>query len=180
MTGEVLQTLWFFVPAYLANMAPVVAQGHFGWLDRPLDGGRMWRGTRIFGAHKTWRGLVAGVVVGVAAVGVQRLLYESGRLRGLAAIDYADTTLALGFLLGLGTGVGDAIKSFFKRRVGIAPGGTWLGFDQLDFMVGAYVAALPVYAPPLPVFVLCLPIVMAGTILVTAVSYELGLKESWI
>jgi len=32
----------------------------------------------------------------------------------------------------------------------------------------------------LPVFVLCLPIVMAGTILVTAVSYELGLKESWI
>ena len=36
MTGEVLQTLWFFVPAYLANMAPVVAQGHFDWLDRPL------------------------------------------------------------------------------------------------------------------------------------------------
>ena len=52
MTGEVLQTLWFFVPAYLANMAPVVAQGHFDWLDRPLDGGRTWRGTRIFGAHR--------------------------------------------------------------------------------------------------------------------------------
>jgi CDP-2,3-bis-(O-geranylgeranyl)-sn-glycerol synthase len=180
MTGEVLQTLWFFVPAYLANMAPVVARGHFGWLDRPLDGGRMWWGTRIFGAHKTWRGLVAGVVVGVAAVWGQRLIYDSGGLRGLAPIDYTDTTLALGFLLGLGTGVGDAIKSFFKRRVGIAPGGTWLGFDQLDFMVGAYVAALPVHAPPLPVFVLCLPIVMTGTILVTAVSYELGLKESWI
>ena len=64
--------------------------------------------------------------------------------------------------------------------MGIAPGGTWLGFDQLDFMVGAYVAALPVYAPPLSMFVLCLPIVMAGTILVTAIGYELGLKESWI
>ena len=180
MIVEILQTLWFFVPAFLANMAPVLVRGHFEWLDRPLDGGRMWRGTRIFGAHKTWRGLVAGVVVGVAAVWVQRLVYESGGLRRLAAIDYAETTLALGLLLGLGTGVGDAIKSFFKRRVGIAPGGTWLGFDQLDFMIGAYVAALPVYAPPLSAFVLCLPIVMAGTIVVTAVGYELGLKESWI
>ena len=182
MTRGILQTLWFFLPAYLANMAPVVARGHFELLDQPLDGGRMWRGTRIFGAHKTWRGLVVGVVVGVLTVWLQRAVFEMGWLRELAAIDYDDTTIALpvGFLLGLGTGVGDAVKSFFKRRVGIAPGGTWLGFDQLDFMVGAYVAVLPVYAPPLPAFVPCLPIVMAGTILVTAVSYELGLKESWI
>jgi len=180
MTVQVLQTLWFFVPAYLANMAPVVAQGHFGWLDRPLDGGRMWRGTRIFGAHKTWRGLVAGTLTGVAAVAGQRLLYDAGWLRSLAPIDYGDTTLALGVLLGLGTGVGDAIKSFFKRRVGIAPGHSWIGFDQLDFMLGAYVAAVPVHAPPVLPFLLCLPIVMVGSVLVTTVSYELGLKESWI
>jgi CDP-2,3-bis-(O-geranylgeranyl)-sn-glycerol synthase len=180
MTHEILQTLWFFVPAYLANMAPVLAQGHLQWLDRPLDGGRTWRGTRIFGAHKTWRGIVAGTVVGVAAVAAQRLIYDAGWLRALAAVDYGDTTLLLGVLLGLGTGIGDAIKSFFKRRLAIAPGETWLGFDQLDFMVGAFVAALPVHAPSFPAFVLCLPIVMGGTILVTIVGYELGLKESWI
>jgi hypothetical protein len=47
-------------------------------------------------------------------------------------------------------------------------------------MVGAYLFASPIYAPPMLAFLLCLPIVMAGTILVTIVSYELGLKESWI
>jgi CDP-2,3-bis-(O-geranylgeranyl)-sn-glycerol synthase len=180
MTHDLLQTLWFFVPAYLANMAPVLVHGHLKALDRPLDGGRMLWGKRIFGAHKTWRGLVAGTVVGLAAFAGQRLVYDAGWLRGLAAIDYGDTTLALGLLLGLGTGVGDAVKSFFKRRVAIAPGEPWIGFDQLDFMVGAGLFAFPIHAPPLSAFLLCLPIVMAGTILVTIVSYELGMKESWI
>jgi CDP-2,3-bis-(O-geranylgeranyl)-sn-glycerol synthase len=180
MSHDVLQTLWFFVPAYLANMAPVLARGHFAWLDRPLDGGRLLCGERIFGAHKTWRGIVAGTVVGVAAFAGQRLVYDAGGFRGLAALDYGDTPLVLGLLLGLGTGVGDAIKSFFKRRVAIGPGESWIGFDQLDFMVGAYLFAFPIYAPPLTAFLVCLPIVMAGTIFVTIVSYELGLKESWI
>jgi hypothetical protein len=118
--------------------------------------------------------------VGIAALAGQRLVYDAGWFRGLAAIDYGDTPLVLGLLLGLGTGVGDAVKSFFKRRVAIGLGESWIGFDQLDFMVGAYLFAFPIYAPPLAAFLLCLPIVMAGTVLVTIASYELGLKESWI
>jgi CDP-2,3-bis-(O-geranylgeranyl)-sn-glycerol synthase len=180
MNHEVLQALWFFVPAYLANMAPVLVHGHLKALDRPLDGGRTLWGKRIFGAHKTWRGLAAGTVVGLAVFAGQRLVYDAGWFRGLAAIDYGDAPLTLGLLLGLGTGVGDAVKSFFKRRIAIAPGEPWIGFDQLDFMVGAYLLALPIYAPPMLAFLLCLPIVMLGTILVTILSYELGLKESWI
>lgn len=180
MNHDVLQALWFFVPAYLANMAPVLVQGHLTWLDRPLDGGRMLWGERILGAHKTWRGIVAGTLVGFAAFAGQRLLYDAGWLRGLAAIDYGEAPLVLGLLLGLGTGVGDAVKSFFKRRIAIAPGEPWIGFDQLDFMVGAYLLALPLGAPPMLAFLLCLPIVATGSILVTLVGWELGLKESWI
>jgi CDP-2,3-bis-(O-geranylgeranyl)-sn-glycerol synthase len=180
MTLDVLQTLWFFVPAYLANMAPVLVQGHFPGLDRPLDGGRMLWGERLLGAHKTWRGLVAGTVVGLGVFAGQRLLYDAGWLRALAPIDYGDTSLALGLLLGLGTGVGDAVKSLFKRRLAIAPGEPWVCFDQLDFMVGACVFALPFYAPPMLAFLLCLPIVVTGSIVVTILGYELGLKESWI
>jgi CDP-2,3-bis-(O-geranylgeranyl)-sn-glycerol synthase len=180
MSHDLLQTLWFFVPAYLANMAPVFAQGHFSRLDRPLDGGRMLGGKRLLGAHKTWRGIVAGTVVGVAAVAGQRLLYDAGWLRALAPIDYGTAPLALGLLLGLGTGVGDAVKSFFKRRIAIAPGEPWIGFDQLDFMVGAYLFAAPIYAPPVLAFLVCLPVVVGGSILVTFVGWELGLKESWI
>jgi CDP-2,3-bis-(O-geranylgeranyl)-sn-glycerol synthase len=180
VTHDLLQALWFFVPAYLANMAPVLVQGHFAWLDRPLDGGRMLWGKRVLGAHKTWRGLVAGAVVGTAAFVGQQLVFEAGWMRELAPIDYGETPIALGLLLGVGAGVGDAFKSFWKRRVSIAPGGSWLPWDQLDFLVGAWVFAAPVYAPPVYLLIVCMPIVVVGSVLVTTVGYELGLKESWI
>jgi CDP-2,3-bis-(O-geranylgeranyl)-sn-glycerol synthase len=177
---EVFQVLWLFVPAYLANMSPVFVQGWFERLATPIDGGRCFRGTRIFGDHKTWRGLLAGIVVGTAAYECQRLLHGAGLLPGLALLDYADDPLLPGALLGLGTGVGDAVKSFFKRRVGIPPGGSWLGFDQLDFFVGAYLFVSIVHVPPLLPAIACLPIVLVGSVGVTAVGWALGLKEAWI
>jgi CDP-2,3-bis-(O-geranylgeranyl)-sn-glycerol synthase len=132
----VLRVLWLFVPAYLANMSPVLVQRSFERLATPIDGGRSYRGKRILGDHKTW--------------------------------------------MGLGTGVGDAAKSFFKRRVGIAPGASWPVFDQLDFFAGAYVFLAPVYVAPLVPTLACLPIVLAGGVAVTAIGWALGLKEAWI
>jgi CDP-2,3-bis-(O-geranylgeranyl)-sn-glycerol synthase len=180
VTQDLLQTLWFFLPAYLANIAPVLAQSHFAWLDRPLDGGRFFRGERVLGAHKTWRGIVAGIVVGTATFAAQRLAWDAGWFRALAPIDYGDTSLLLGLLLGLGTGVGDAVKSFFKRRRAIAPGASWIGWDQIDFMIGAWLFAAPVHLPPAWAVLLCMPIVTIGAIAVSTIGWELGLKESWI
>jgi CDP-2,3-bis-(O-geranylgeranyl)-sn-glycerol synthase len=175
----VVATLWFFLPAYLANMAPVLIGDHLPALAVPIDGGRSWRGARLFGAHKTWRGLVVGIVAGAAVGLVQQLLLGAGVHVG-PVLPAAVPSLAGGAALGLGTGVGDAVKSFFKRRVGIAPGGTWIPFDQLDFMAGAWLFVLPLAAPPPLATLLTLPIVFAGTIAVTAVGHRLGLKEAWI
>jgi CDP-2,3-bis-(O-geranylgeranyl)-sn-glycerol synthase len=180
VTHAVLQTLWFFVPAYLANMTPVLVQHRFASLATPIDGGRTFRGQRILGAHKTWRGLLAGTVVGVAAYEAQRAAYLLGIGHGLALIDYTAHPVVPGLLLGLGTGVGDAVKSFFKRRVGIAPGHSWPVFDQLDFLAGAYAFVAPVYAPALLPMLAILPIVLVGTIAVTAIGFWLHLKEAWI
>jgi CDP-2,3-bis-(O-geranylgeranyl)-sn-glycerol synthase len=177
---EVLPVLWFFLPAYLANMSPVLVQGRFERLATPMDGGRSFRGQRILGDHKTWRGLVAGIVVGTVVYQLQGLLHDAGVGAGLALVDHAEHPALPGFLMGLGTGVGDAVKSFFKRRVGIAPGASWPVFDQLDFFAGAYVFVSAVYAPPLLPTLACLPIVLAGSIAVTAVGWALGLKEAWI
>jgi CDP-2,3-bis-(O-geranylgeranyl)-sn-glycerol synthase len=177
---DLLAVLWFFVPAYLANMSPVLVKGHFERLAVPIDGGRTWRGRRIFGDHKTWRGIVAGVLTGIVVAGLQRLVHAAGWLDGLALVDYATLWFPVGFLQGLGTGVGDAAKSFCKRRIGIAPGHSWIGFDQLDFMVGAYAFVSLVYVPPLAAWLLALPIVLVGSIAVTATGWVLGLKESWI
>ena len=173
--------LYFFVPAYLANMAPVVARGHLEWLAGPMDGGLVWRGRRVLGDHKTWRGLLAGIAVGALTFAAQRWLWQRGVARELALLDYGayDAWLS-GALLGLGAGLGDAVKSFFKRRIDIAPGGSWLGFDQLDFMVGAYACVSLVFVPPLLETLAILPVVFVGSIATTVIAYWLGLKEAWI
>ena len=180
MTHDVLQVLWFFVPAFLANMSPVLVRRRFACLAMPIDGGRTFRGARVFGDHKTWRGLLAGIVVGVLAYEAQRITYGAGIGTGFALVDYAAHPILPGMLLGLGTGVGDAVKSFFKRRVGIAPGHSWPVFDQLDFMAGAYVLVAPVYAPPMLPTLAALPIVLAGGIVVSALGFWLHLREAWI
>jgi CDP-2,3-bis-(O-geranylgeranyl)-sn-glycerol synthase len=177
---EVLRVLWFFVPAYLANMSPVLVQAWFQPLAAPMDSGRSFRGKRILGDHKTWRGLFAGIVVGTVMYELQRLVHAAGLGAGLALIDYADHPVLPGFLMGLGTGVGDAIKSFFKRRIDIAPGASWPVFDQLDFLAGAYAFVSVVHVPPLLPMLVCLPIVLAGSVAVTAIGWVLGLKEAWI
>jgi hypothetical protein len=55
-----------------------------------------------------------------------------------------------------------------------------MGFDQLDFLVGAWIAVAPVYAPPLLATIAIAPIVFAGAIASTVTGYWLGLKEAWI
>jgi len=176
----VVRALYFFVPAYLANMTPVLVRGRFEALARPMDGGRSWRGQRILGDHKTWRGLLCGVVVGALTFGVQQVLRDAGIGNGLGSVDCGGHVVLPGIMMGLGAGIGDAVKSFFKRRVGIAPGATWLGFDQVDFLIGAYVFVVPVCAPPLLAAALCVPVVFLGSIATTIIGYALGLKESWI
>ena len=165
---EIAQVIYFFGPAYAADMSPIFARELFAGLDRPIDGGR------------TWRGLCACAVAGLATYEAQRFVHSLGWLRDLAAIDYEAMPVLPGLLMGLGAGVGDAAKSFFKRRVGIAPGATWLVFDQLDFFVGALVFVSLVYAPPLGVVLAAVPFVFVSEVAATTLFWRLGLKESWI
>jgi CDP-2,3-bis-(O-geranylgeranyl)-sn-glycerol synthase len=177
---EVFQVLYFFLPAYLANMSPVLIRGRFEALASPIDGGRTLWGKRILGDHKTWRGLLAGIVAGALVFELQRLVYEAGIAQGLVLIDYSAHPLIPGLLMGLGAGIGDAVKSFFKRRIGIEPGESWPVFDQLDFFLGAYVFVSLVYAPPLLLTIASLPIILFGNIASNAIGYWLGFKETWI
>ncbi len=161
-------------------MAPVLVRGRFKALAAPIDGGRTLGGKRILGDHKTWRGLIAAVVAGAVVFTLQRFIYESGLWRELALIDYSKTPQLLGAFMGLGAIVGDAVKSFFKRRVGIAPGASWLVFDQLDFFLGAYALTALVYAPPFWPTLAAVPVVLVGDMAINALGYVLGFKKNWI
>ena len=169
MSPDVLRVLYFFLPAYVANVAPVFARDLAPAWSAPIDGGCTFRGRRVLGAHKTWRGLLAGTAAGALVFEAQVLAHRAGFLHGLAALDYETASPWIGLLLGLGAGLGDAVKSFFKRQVGVAPGESWLGPDQLDFMVGAWVFVCLAWVPPAAPLLAALPVVFLGDLAASAI-----------
>lgn len=136
----VLFVLWFFLPAGLGNLAPIMAK-KIPFLKKytyPLDFRGKFRNRRILGDHKTIRGLVAGIVVGIVTVYLQILLYNSFQFfRDVSFINYNSVNpVYLGFLAAFGALFGDAVKSFFKRQLNIPSGRSWFPFDQIDYILG--------------------------------------------
>jgi CDP-2,3-bis-(O-geranylgeranyl)-sn-glycerol synthase len=154
--------LWFILPAYVANAAPVVLGG-----GRPIDGGKkLADGRRILGAGKTWRGLAAGLVAGTV-IGLAQGLIDGG----------LPHYLLLGLLLAVGALLGDLLGSFIKRRAGIARGGAAPGLDQLSFLLVALLVASPITVPGwqiILILVLITPPIHLGT---NFAGYLLGLKN---
>lgn len=146
MINDILFALWFFLPAGLANAAPVFASRIpvIAHLDMPIDASKHFRGKRIFGNHKTVRGLLVGVVVGVVTCLIQGFAYQNmSWVRDMSLISYDSyaTCFALGLALGFGALAGDAIKSFFKRQFAVPSGKAWFPFDQIDYIVGGLLLA---------------------------------------
>ncbi|HEX5797938.1 MAG TPA: CDP-archaeol synthase, partial [Candidatus Saccharimonadales bacterium] len=139
--SDFLFTLWFFLPAGVANVVPVlIAKAPFlsNW-NMPVDFGLKYRGKPILGAHKTIRGLTIGTLAGFLVFVLQVHIYESySWAREISdGLDYSELSLWLGLLLGFGALFGDMLKSFFKRQLSVASGKSWFPFDQLDYIAGA-------------------------------------------
>lgn len=174
----ILQALYFLLPAYCANMAPVFAAKIYGskysW---PLDFGWQYQGHDLLGKNKTWRGLVAGVVTGLAIIYLQAYLYQFGFFKTISVVNYETADIfSLGFLFGLGVILADAIKSFFKRRMNLKPGDKWFPWDQLDFS-GGLILSLLVFLPPWYIFLLCLLISPFLPLAANWIGYKLKLKK---
>ncbi|MHB8632816.1 MAG: CDP-2,3-bis-(O-geranylgeranyl)-sn-glycerol synthase [Thermoplasmatota archaeon] len=145
--------LWLFLPAYVANMSPVVTARMLPRWNAPMDGGRLAAdGRRVLGAGKTWRGLAGGTLGGaVTALLCAAVAPHWGWLAGwdFGAQGCLSCHAAAIFLFGAMVGAfalaGDAVKSYFKRRRGREGGAPWVPFDQLDFVVfgvvGMFVAS---------------------------------------
>ena len=133
----ILASLYYFVPAYFANGAPVLLK-RFNPLKMPVDFNKKFKGQPIFGSHKTWGGLIIASLIGLLTFYVQKLLYLCPFFQKYSLFDYSEQTVWLGFLLGFGAIFGDLIKSFFKRRFHHKPGSSWIPFDKLDFVLVAY------------------------------------------
>lgn len=136
----VLSALWLMLPAYLSNMLPVFVGG-----GRPIDNGRVWKdGRRVLGDGKTLRGLILAPLCAAAIAGGLQLIATRTAWGAWGFPDWGPGWwwVALAYAIALGALVGDAVESFFKRRLGKERGDRWIPFDQLDFVVGALVFGL--------------------------------------
>ncbi len=169
----IASSLYFFLPAYVANMCPTIAGSLHLPLGEPLS-------TPLFGNHKTLRGLLAGVAGAFVTVMMQQILQSYGIADAWRMTDYnAESLWQLTLLLGGGAVLGDLLKSFFKRRLGKPPGAPWVPFDQLDFVAGALLFVLPFY----PMDIAHIAVIVIATPLlhfaVNVIGYFLGMKKVW-
>ena len=170
MVSILIKALYFFLPAYFANMAPVIFR------KIPVLGIPIYK--KWFGANKTWRGLIVGVLLGTGIFCIQRRLYMNGIMTDWALIDYAGYTIVLGLLLSFGALLGDMVESYFKRKKGLKPGKPWIPWDQLDFVIGAILLSAFIYVPHILVIVILLLISPVLHILVNTIAFLLKIRKS--
>ncbi len=169
----VFTAIYFILPAYFANMCPVL----FGKLNLPL--GKPIN-EKLFGSHKTWRGFYAGYIGALIILFLQYYLQTEGVFWIYKIIDYSlENIFLFAFIFGIGAIFGDLLKSFFKRRIGIKPGAPWFPFDQIDLVLGAFLFLLPFFIPPWEIFVALLIVTPILHFLTNLVAYLIGLKKVW-
>lgn len=166
--------------------APVLALDLFKALERPLDGGATFRGRRVLGDNKTWRGalfMATGPALAAAA------LTRWPAFRDALPDDVADAPpLLWGALVGLGVVVGELPNSFLKRRLDIAPGAqrrtpggpALIVLDQADLVPGVWLCLAPVYVLGLATVAVALVAVTAAHLLINVIGYAIGARAARI
>jgi CDP-2,3-bis-(O-geranylgeranyl)-sn-glycerol synthase len=157
----IIEALKFIFPAYCANAIPVLTGGGLSMdFGKTLPDGRP-----VFGRNKTFRGFLAGLVIGTVA--------------GLAESYLFHYAISFGFLVSLGALMGDLTGAFVKRRLSIPPGGLLPVVDQIDFIIGAILFSLLL---PMPrsweLYVAALIITPPVHLLTNYAAYKLKLKTN--
>jgi len=124
----------------------------------PLDGGRrLADGRPLLGGHKTLRGVAVMVALGPLLAGLWGLPWQAG------------------LALGIASAAGDLAASFLKRRLGLRPGASVPGLDQLPEALLPLLAVRP-WLPlgPVPSLAVLGAFVLAD-LLLTGLGRRLGL-----
>lgn len=160
--NDLIVAIYFMIPAYISNSIPTVFGG-----GKSIDFGKKFiDGERIFGANKTIRGFLSGLICGSLAAIVEDLIL----IKGFAFI---------GIAISLGALSGDLFGAFIKRRLKLTPGFPLPLMDQLDFIFGALLFAYPVYNLTLGAVFFLILITPPFHIFTNALAYVLKLKNTF-
>jgi len=157
----IVDALKFIFPAYCANGTPVLAGG-----GAKMDFGKNFvDGKRIFGNNKTFRGFFFGWAIGMLVGSIEYVVFPGFPVLFIV-------------LTPLGALLGDLAGAFLKRRLGIVPGGLLPVVDQIDFVVGALVFALPLMIVYWQLAVTVLLITPPIHLFTNFVAYKMKLKRN--
>lgn len=186
LVGLISQTFWFFLPGLVANMAPVFAH-RFNWLQAlnyPLDGYRHLAGQPLLGPNKTVRGLlvglIAGGITGFIEAKLQPFLPASllPFLQSWPMFSSPGFAFLWGSWLGFGALLGDALKSFLKRRLHIIPGQAWWPWDNIDVVIGMILVSWPIYFLSWAHIITAFITIGLAMYVVSFMGVRLGIKQS--
>ncbi len=142
----IISCLYFFLPAYFANMTPPIAKklGVLKSLAKPIDFDKKFFGKPIFGSHKTWRGAILAFFVGFLTALIQGFLFNFELFKKISIIDYSRINIFLfAILISLGEIFGDLFFAFVKRRINLKPGAPFIPFDQTNYVFGCFLFLQP-------------------------------------
>jgi CDP-2,3-bis-(O-geranylgeranyl)-sn-glycerol synthase len=177
----IISCLYFFLPAYFANMTPPIAKrlGALKSLAKPIDFEKKFFGKPIFGSHKTWRGAILAFLVGFSTALIQRLLFDLEFFKKLSIIDYSKINIFFfAFLISFGEIFGDLIFAFIKRRIGLKPGAPFLPFDQTNYVFGCFLLLQPYLNLDLKIWLTILILTFFLHIIFNRLGYHLKIHEA--
>ena len=145
----------------IANGSPIVVRELLGrGFDRPLDGGKVLAdGHRLLGPSKTWRGLVAAVLVTTSFALALGWPWEIGVTIGVFAM------------------LGDTASSFIKRRLGLASSTMAPGLDHIPESMLPLLACKPLLALSWTQVLLLSLCFMAANMVLSRLLHRLGIRR---
>ncbi|MBD3269912.1 CDP-archaeol synthase [Candidatus Peregrinibacteria bacterium] len=201
MAELIFISILFFLPAYIANMMPVIGQN----LPFSEKIKKTAINEKLFGKNKTWFGIVFGILIStlICYIIYQILLMYSASIHGEEYLKTVIFKSSYFFYLNIPSAVtissgallGDLIESYFKRRIGLKPGYALPFFDQTDFIFGAWIMYMiyisipyfnqlffkPNYDLNLYFYILLTGLIITPFLHLSAnvIAYKLRLKKVW-
>ena len=187
---EFLAVIYLFSPLLigLALHGFCIKFNSLAFLCLPIDRGRKFRGKRIFGDNKTYRGVVVVGLGTAIGFGLQSLfLRQIASIRSVELFNYSFfKAVALGLAVGVAAMLSELPNSFIKRQFEIAPGTAARGwkalifyvYDQIDFLLGAWLVLAVVVPVTVGRVLLSAVLLLVAHQIMSSVGYALGMRRT--
>jgi CDP-2,3-bis-(O-geranylgeranyl)-sn-glycerol synthase len=151
----------------------------FNFLDKEIDFGKKFLGQPILGSHKSWRGALLGIVIGLLAALIQGYLYQFPVIQRISLIDYGQINIFIfGLLISTGAVLGDLIFAFIKRRLKMKPGARFIPFDQTNYVIGSAIFLTVIFKIGIIVWITVFILTFLLHIIANRIGYHLKLNRA--